>query len=437
MNLEAFLNSSPLSVNSADEQARNSSPGLTFQSPQSQCDGLVFEETSTPHFRFPVDEVLTYDQTPTRENWALIPLYKTTLEGKQSIWQVGFDASSERIWVLHGLMISVPQLKTRQISTNSSGRTIQQQAFLEARNRYKKNYHKGYRPAQGEVVIHKPMLANKYKEGSIKEWPAAIQPKLDGIRARIFLSPSGVEIRSRTNRDWTHLAHLREEAALLLDFLPPGTHLDGEVYSSEISFDKLSGTMRTTKGKRVDEDKLHYHVFDIIEPSNSYFEVRIQMMNEAFRQFQGTKIHLVPTFLISSHQQVLDHHQHWVSLGYEGCILRRVSTASSTEKGKALALYKADRCNNLLKFKSFDDEEVWIIGVTQGAGTEEGLAILQVQDATGNVLEVRPRGNFETRRQWFENPSLVIGKRYTIRFFGKTEKGVPRFPVGIAIRDYE
>jgi DNA ligase-1 len=37
----------------------------------------------------------------------------------------------------------------------------------------------------------------------------------------------------------------------------------------------------------------------------------------------------------------------------------------------------------------------------------------------------------------FQNGSEYVGKKLTIRFQELTDEGLPRFPVGIAFRDYE
>jgi DNA ligase-1 len=50
---------------------------------------------------------------------------------------------------------------------------------------------------------------------------------------------------------------------------------------------------------------------------------------------------------------------------------------------------------------------------------------------------VRPRGTREKRAEWWENREQYIGSKLTVRFQNLTADGIPRFPVGIAIRDYE
>lgn len=397
---------------------------------------LVEEETSYP---YPVQQVLNFEDQPTCPDWALVPLYKTTMEGRDSNWQVGFCEAESRLWIKHGLDISHPQIKTREIKTNNSGRSLQEQALLEARNRYRKMYYKGYYTAKGEVCVHEPMLANKYNPGkNVKLFPVAVQAKLDGVRALMTCRGEEVCILSRTGREWTHLQHIRDEVKEFFQYLPPGCVLDGEIYSTELSFDELSGLMRTTKGDRSKEDKAQYYIFDLIDPFDSYFEVRYKILSEAFTCFEQDReirfLQVMPVFLADSHESIVQAHDEWVSSGMEGCMIRRLSYV---EENKALCLYKPRRCNNLLKYKSFDDEEVTIVEVGQGAGTEEGLAVFTVQDKKGNRFEVRPRGDFAQRKIWFEQPEKVIGQSYTIRFFGKTAKGIPRFPVGIALRNYE
>lgn len=386
-------------------------------------------------YRQVVEETIDYGEEPSKENWALKPLYKTTEEGKESQWQVGFCAGEGRLWIMHGLTISIPQVKTREVKTNNSGRSLREQALLEARNRYMKMGRKGYYATRGKVHVREPMLANEYKEERVKNFPVAIQAKLDGVRALLYLGPDGeVRIVSRTGREWPHLEKIREEAKRLFSHLPPGCVLDGEIYSFRLSFDELSGLMRTTKSSRKDEDKADYFVFDVIDPENSYFEGRYALLEKAFSSFSSARVYLLPTYTASSHLDILRAHDIWVGGGCEGCMVRRISWA---ETNKELSLYKPRRCNNLLKCKAPQDEEVEIVGVGEGSGTEEGLAVFRVRDGIGNEFEVRPQGSFSTRKEWFDHPSLVLGRRYTIRFFGKTPKGIPRFPVGVALRDYE
>ena len=83
------------------------------------------------------------------------------------------------------------------------------------------------------------------------------------------------------------------------------------------------------------------------------------------------------------------------------------------------------------------DEEATIQKVISGKGREAGKALLGVRDIRGNFFFVRPSYPFKEREKWFEDPSLVLNKKMTIVFQELSEDGVPRFPVGKCIRDYE
>jgi O6-methylguanine-DNA--protein-cysteine methyltransferase len=91
-----------------------------------------------------------------------------------------------------------------------------------------------------------------------------------------------------------------------------------------------------------------------------------------------------------------------------------------------------------MKSKDFMDKEVTVVNVVESEGKEAELAKFIVRDEFDNTFPVRPAGTFEQRRVWMQNPNLVIGKRYTIKYFSiYPDTNKPRFPTGVAFRDYE
>ena len=57
----------------------------------------------------------------------------------------------------------------------------------------------------------------------------------------------------------------------------------------------------------------------------------------------------------------------------------------------------------------------------------------------GGTFACRPCGTREERQELFLKGANYIGKMLTVRYqeLTSSEQKVPRFPVGIAIRDYE
>ena len=102
------------------------------------------------------------------------------------------------------------------------------------------------------------------------------------------------------------------------------------------------------------------------------------------------------------------------------------------------SLYKyKHRSYDLQKVKRFLDDEFKIIGGKDGTGRETGLVIFRCSTPNGLEFDVRPRGTHEERAVIFKNLADYIGKHLTVRYQELTDDGRPRFPVGIAVRDYE
>ena len=128
-----------------------------------------------------------------------------------------------------------------------------------------------------------------------------------------------------------------------------------------------------------------------------------------------------------------------VAQGFEGIMCRNLSGPY---------LFK-NRSNDLLKFKAFEDAEFTIVGAKPGVSTEKGAIVFECSvSAIGgdadSTFDVRPRGSVEKRRQMYLEKDRYIGKQLTVRYQPHTndadrqnDTGIPRFPVGIDIRDYE
>lgn len=399
-----------------------------------------------------VDDLLSFSQTlsyidePAFNDWCLTPIYRQSATDATLVWQIGFNG--QELVIVHGHVLGVKQRKTRTIITNNSGRSLQQQAWLEAKNRYKKMYNKGYKPIQDDVplALANPtaMLANAYTERKAGMRPKAISPKLDGVRCLANIHQGEVALRSRENRPWMWLEHIREQLSLLFFYLPVGVHLDSELYSHDMGFNELISAVRTTKTKHPRNKDVKCFIFDVIVPSepNMPYEDRYNLLSRAILKYieEGhpyTEFCLLECFEVGGEKEVFQWHDYFVSLGYEGAIVRKLAGANPTAKHLKDASYRSTRCSNILKVKKFTDEEGIVQSVIDGEGTEKDLAIFNVRDQRGNIIPIRPRGSFEQRKSWYEQPELCIGKKYTFRYFELTEYGVPRFPVGIAFRDYE
>ena len=114
--------------------------------------------------------------------------------------------------------------------------------------------------------------------------------------------------------------------------------------------------------------------------------------------------------------------------GYEGVIIRN-------KQGKYA---ENARSNHLQKLKKFKDEEFEIVNYTTPTqGKEVGCVVWICKTKEGKTFSVRPSGNYEERKKQYNNGKKYIGKMLTVKYQELTNDHVPRFPVGLAIRDYE
>ena len=270
-----------------------------------------------------------------------------------------------------------------------------------------------------------PMLAHDYhKRGKASAFPCFTQRKLDGTRC-IAIPQKG--LFSRLRKTFPHMEHIKEEIDMLSEIVPT-IILDGELYSTSLTFQEIVGLVKRETLKKGDAEKqlqIKYHVYDIIMEDKTY-EERYQALQEIFDNYTFEHLVLVQTDMCGSEEQMKEQHAQYVAEGYEGIMLR-------TKKG----LYKNSRSVDLLKYKEFFDDEYEVVGFEQGTGLEDGSVIWVCVTPEGKTFNCRPRGTREDRQRLYENGDLYIGKKLTVRYQELTDEKVPRFPVGITFRDYE
>jgi DNA ligase-1 len=114
--------------------------------------------------------------------------------------------------------------------------------------------------------------------------------------------------------------------------------------------------------------------------------------------------------------------------GYEGMMLR-------SPNSEYLWGY---RSNDLLKVKEFQDSEFEIVDVVEGEGKMLGHGIFVCKnDLSEATFKATPKMTMEERAEIFQNKETYIGKLVTVKYFDRTEDQIPRFPVALAVRDYD
>ena len=318
--------------------------------------------------------------------------------------------------------------------------TDNQQALFEAYSMWLKKQDQNYKPfcenlqsenTNSENIL--PMLANKYEQRKkYLNKPFGVSPKLDGVRVIARFQDENLVLTSRLGKEFIFMNKLREH---LNKVISNDIILDGELYSHTIPFNAISGTTRAKKTPSKYDSMIEMWIFDIVDENKSY-EDRMKelkkIQNVYDKKFNKKKklLKFVYYEQVSTDKEVKSYHDKFVEKGYEGVMCRNLN-------GK----YKLKhRSNDLLKYKNFEDSEFKIVDAKKGTGTEEGAIVFTCENENGDRFDVRPRGEIEKRRQMFQEKEKYFGKMLTVRYqnTGIEEiDSLPRFPVGIEVRDYE
>lgn len=371
--------------------------------------------------------------------FTLPALQGDTLTGKTKLWSVEVRHQDGHgvIVTTHGYKDGKMQVSEKVITDGKNiGKKNQttpfDQAVAEARTAWTKKRESSYALIDEEVdeevsrgkgiddSVPLPMLAHDYnKRGKSIQFPCFVQKKFDGTRC-VGVPQKG--LFSRNRKSYPHMDHILAE----LNRLPPTMILDGELYSDTLTFQEIVGLVKRETLKAGDEEKqqqIQFHVYDLI--NEMPYVQRYANLQMLFRRYKFKHLVLVKTEHCESEEKMKEMHAQYVTDGYEGIMLRNKD-----------GLYANNRSIHLQKYKEFFDMECDIVGFKEGEGAEAGC-VIWICELDGKTFACRPRGTREEREELFEKGADFIGNQLTVRYQEKTDDGLLRFPVGIAIRNYE
>lgn len=394
-----------------------------------------------------------------QRKWRFQPLYKHNANGALIMWYVAYNIDTGSLEITHGHVGGKLQIDIVEVKTNKSGRTQHQQSLVEASSRYQTKYSKNYyRPPGVKAPAFKDaMLAKKYvfgmEKGNTKlSFPVITQPKLDGVRSLCTLEGTKLRFRSRSNKSQPHLIVEMEEEIMpfITSFPYANLELDGEMFIPNMNFSDFSSIIRNEKTPHSKLKNVVYNIYDYNCGEPVVMEERIRILNAAFASLvkngiTPVRFKIVDSHMANNHEEIIRNHQYYLSQGYEGTMIRKIAGPNPTQTKINSSVYKAGRGNNLLKHKDFMDQEGFILRVEDGDGRDSKAAIPVIEcihkDENGKTIttniRMKPKVTMKKRKEWFANPELIVGKLATYTFQEVTKDGRPRFPVMIAVRDYE
>jgi DNA ligase-1 len=275
----------------------------------------------------------------------------------------------------------------------------------------------------------KAMLAHKYNEDKA-DYPAFIQPKLDGVRC-LFTAKGAF---SRANNRFMNVEHI-EQALKPFFAKNPTAVLDGELYNHGLKddFEKIISLVK--KRKPTDADRaeaaelVQYHIYDVASMTIGTYTDRYLFILAEQSLKNKACLQIIDNNLVLDFDDAVVMHKKNLKLGYEGSMYR-------TPSGK----YKGTRSWDLMKFKDFHDTEATIIGYEIGKGKRQGtLGKFIMQDDEGVEFGCPPGKGYDYKdlANMLDNIHDYIGQRATFTYFQRTQAGSYRHPHYKSLRNYE
>ena len=362
-------------------------------------------------------------------------LYRKGFTGKIQTWEIWVEGNkilSESGYAGGKLQEAIDVVHGGKNIGQVNETTPHEQAVSEAQSRYQKKIDKGYVTSLEMAELGKteleggffPMLATNYEAmGKKIEFPCFVQPKLDGLRAVL----DGRTLFSRSRKPF-------RDFPLILDLIEDRNlseyKLDGELYCHALKddFEEIVGAIKRENSDHPALNQIEFHVFDINIPEMP-FAMRAGLLSTLI-DVTMLKVKLVETRMVHSHAEIDLMRERYLNLGYEGVMIRNMHGEYVSSASR--------RSPDLQKYKKMQDAEFKVVGITEGRGKLQGHVGAFICQCGEETFEVKLEGKLDFLRECFENHSLWSGKWLTVRYQSLTnKKRVPRFPVGLRLREVE
>jgi DNA ligase 1 len=252
------------------------------------------------------------------------------------------------------------------------------------------------------------------------------QPKLDGIRC--IITSEGAF--SRAGEVFITVPHILELFAPVFEKYPNAI-FDGELYNHRFK-DNFNEILSIIKRQKVTEEDIQksrelaqYWVYDFVSDADYYD--RMESYTNILDEFGLIGVHepiqIIPSDIVRSVEHIMELYESYIEDGFEGQMIRRA-------KGG----YETKRTSQLLKHKTFDDNEFRIVSIERGTGNRKNMAgyvVSALED--GRTFGAGIMGNFAFCTELLEEADEYVGGDVTIKHFKFTPDGIPRFPKAKAL----
>ena len=269
-------------------------------------------------------------------------------------------------------------------------------------------------------------LADKYNP-DIVDWEDGwyVSRKIDGARCIAIVDSNGdATFYSRTGKSFETLDIVRGGIKSLG---VSNVVFDGELcLVDDKGNEDFQGIMKQLKKKDHTIPNPSYKIFDLITHDEFYSKKGEYDRPYSIRlaDLIGTmKLNECPCLTVLDQEQIKndDHFAEWVAKStkekYEGLMLR------------ADEPYKGKRSKDLLKYKSFFDDEYEVVDVemgpfryvSNGQETEETMLSCVTIKHKNHDVRVGSGFSIEQRQDFYKHPKKILGKQILVQYFEETQ----------------
>ena len=253
------------------------------------------------------------------------------------------------------------------------------------------------------------------------EW--YVSRKLDGVRCiAIVDGGGGVTFYSRTGKVFDTLDVVADGIANLGI---TNTVFDGELCLLDSDGNEdFQGIMKELRKKNHTIQNPSYKIFDCLSIAEFNTGASLSKLTKRYNHLKVLlSDNTCPCLSVLKQEKIRDdeHFGEWIKRSedenWEGLMLRKNTT------------YKGKRSKDLLKYKSFLDDEYEIEGyemgpfryVKDGAECEEDMLSAVFISHKGYTVKVGSGWTIEQRQYYHKNPQELIGRQMTVQYFEETK----------------
>ena len=272
-------------------------------------------------------------------------------------------------------------------------------------------------------------LANKYDEKTKKKvdfkkdvW--YVSRKLDGVRCLIVVDEKGkARSFSRAGKQFHTLSLVEKEIESLG---VKNVVYDGEMCIVDENGDEnFQSIMKEIGRKDYTIENGLYQIFDFI-PSEMF------QRGEASSGTLSQRQYALESLLLGKSLKYLDYLSQIPVFSFEEL---DALTLKASEKGweglmlRKNSTYKGKRSNDILKVKTFFDEEYKVVDtffgplryIKEGTEVEEEMLSGVAIKHKGNIVRVGSGFTIDQRKHLFKNPQDILGKTITVQYFEESQ----------------